>query len=726
MDNALDARDTALDASTDGKCWIQEISTDGFLIRDNGPGFDPEVVADLFSIGRPLKSTKHFRLPTRGALGNGLRVVAGAVLATGGSLKITTRGQTMKLTPLDNGTTSKEVIEYKGNGNGSLIEVHLGQDAGKVNLQWANMALQLSSGEQQYYNGKTSPWWYTSRDFHQLCLAAKDRTIRELVKEFEGCSSDSKAGIITYGFKDKQATDITLEDAKILLTKMQAVSEPVKPERLGCIGDLDKPNYVKAPGTFQLDSNNEKVTIPYIIEAWTEFSERATISINVNRTPITGEVFAGYIKPDLRLSGCNLSEGDTVYPLNIGKNPVNVLLNIITPFMPIISSGKSPDLKYLKSGIVYAIDKSVKKAKRNAPIDKHRSQITIIRENISDAILMAGGGNHRFSLRQLYYVIRPFINTELHKELEYGYFCEVIANYERENGEDIPNMYRDDRGTIYHPHLDEKIALGTRMVESYKPPEWTFNKVLYIEKEGFFQILRDEKWPERHDCALMTAKGYSSRAAKDLLDLLGDGEQELLFFCVHDADASGTMIYQTLQEETKARPSRKFKIINLGLEPEEGLAMGLEPEIVKQERNKRSELIIKPVADYVSPKCKDWLQTHRIELNAMSTPQFLQWLDDKMEEHGQGKLIASADVMATELHDRTREILKQTLINKILKEINIDELVDSKYEKLTPILNETTNALTTSVREALEKNPTQSWRDPILKVAEDVVASSSP
>ena len=110
----------------------------------------------------------------------------------------------------------------------------------------------------------------------------------------------------------------------------------------------------------------------------------------------------------------------------------------------------------------------------------------------------------------------------------------------------------------------------------------------------------------------------------------------------------------------------------------------------------------------------------------MHTPQFLQWLDDKMEEHGQGKLIASADVMATELHDRTREILKQTLINKILKEINIDELVDSKYEKLTPILNETTNALTTSVREALEKNPTQSWRDPILKVAEDVDASSSP
>ena len=45
--------------------------------------------------------------------------------------------------------------------------------------------------------------------------------------------------------------------------------------------------------------------------------------------------------------------------------------------------------------------------------------------------------------------------------------------------------------------------------------------------------------------------------------------------CVHDADASGTMIYQTLQEETKARGARKMEIVNLGLEPWEAIAMRL-------------------------------------------------------------------------------------------------------------------------------------------------------
>ena len=73
--------DNALDAAT----WVQvgEI-VGGHFIEDDGPGLDPDQVAQLFSINRPLISTKLLRLPTRGALGNGLRVVAGAVLASAG------------------------------------------------------------------------------------------------------------------------------------------------------------------------------------------------------------------------------------------------------------------------------------------------------------------------------------------------------------------------------------------------------------------------------------------------------------------------------------------------------------------------------------------------------------------------------------------------------------------------------------------------------------------
>src|SRR5262249_32940121 len=84
------------------------------------------------------------------------------------------------------------------------------------------------------------------------------------------------------------------------------------------------------------------------------------------------------------------------------------------------------------------------------------------------------------------------------------------------------------------------------------------------------------------------------------------------------------------------------RIVNLGLEPWEAVEMGLEVEDV-EEGEKR-----KPVADYVLERedeasdgesWEEWLQTHRVELNAMTTPEFIRWLDSKMVEHGDGKLI---------------------------------------------------------------------------------------
>src|SRR3954466_5131462 len=98
------------------------------------------------------------------------------------------------------------------------------------------------------------------------------------------------------------------------------------------------------------------------------------------------------------------------------------------------------------------------------------------------------------------------------------------SDYEAENG-DIAGMFRDVRGTLYHPHAGHDIPLGTLAVEQYERPNWIFNKVLFIEKEGFFEALKAAQWPERHDCALITGKGYATRAVRDLVDFLGDSDE---------------------------------------------------------------------------------------------------------------------------------------------------------------------------------------------------------
>ena len=203
-------------------------------------------------------------------------------------------------------------------------------------------------------------------------------------------------------------------------------------------------------------------------------------------------------------------------------------------------------------------------------------------------------------------------------------------------------MYREPRGSITHPHSGETITLGTLMVEQYERPVWSFNKLLYIEKEGAQEALKQDRWLERHDCAVMSSKGFSTRAARDLIDKLVEHDEPVEVFCAHDADASGTMIYQTLQEATRARGARKIKIVNIGLEPWEARRMGLEVETLANEVRdaaSRWPTMSSSGTTRTGNDWDEWLQTHRVELNAMTTPELIEWLDGKMEEHGDGKLI---------------------------------------------------------------------------------------
>ena len=165
--------------------------------------------------------------------------------------------------------------------------------------------------------------------------------------------------------------------------------------------------------------------------------------------------------------------------------------------------------------------------------------------------------------------------------------------------------------------------------------------------------------------ALLTSKGYASRAVKDLLDTMGeDAEEEITFFCIHDADAAGTKIFDTLQNETKARPGRKFKIINLGLDPDEAVAMGLDAE--KVDKSNRD----KAVADYIEPQWRQWLQSNRVELNAMSTPLFLEWLENKICQYDKGKILPPSSVIEERLDISIKTKLGRIVSNEILMRIS--------------------------------------------------------
>ena len=543
--------------------------------------------------------------------------------------------------------------------------------------------------------------------FLELLYAGGDTPLRELVARLDGCSG-AKAGeiVATAGLIRATCREVTRAQAERLLLAARANAKRVTAKRLGAVGPdgvWSDAAYAINYGVAEFGSAEPMAEIPYVIEAWAVPAIGMNLRMCVNRTPIAGSVRVARNKRDIDLFGCGLHH-------IVAKAPESahfaICLNIITPYMPITSDGKEPDLTPFIGEITSGVSKVVHKARRPAG-GNMPSQKDIVLENLERVIAaVSGDGEYRFNARQLFYALRPIVMNELDAELQIGNFTpNRLRSRQWGNPRHVSGAARLDYSST--PERDHYTRHP--MVENYKRPEWCFNKLLYIEKEGANEILKEIGWLERHDCAIMSSKGFSTRAARDLIDKLAEHDEPIQVFCAHDADAAGTMIYQTLQEATRARGARKIQIINLGLEPWEATEMGLEVETV--EAGKRR----KPVADYAingleGDAWEDWLQTHRVELNAMTTPQLIAWLDTKMAEHGVGKLIPPEDVLTAELNQRVKGKVRATLTERILREAGLDRQVE---EAVTAIKQPSAKALAKAIRRSFKQKSDRAWRDQI-------------
>lgn len=699
VDNALDISDNV------------HIECDGntFQVWNDGDGIPEDKIAELFSINRPLVSSKLIKLPTRGALGNGLRVVVGAVIATGGKLFVSTNGYKYEIEPQPDGTSIATSVG-KFQRSGTMVEISLGQY--QIDDSWARDAAFYNRGEK--YKGKTSGYWYNSEIFYEIAQAY-DGTVYDLVTVFDGCTG-TKAGKVAKLFeKNRKTKDLTFDESQHLLAGIRNYSKPVKSTRLGTIGEIVDTSYGIAQGEFELPSSKggHDASVPYSVEVFIKESTYSGIELLINKSPAIKSPHLFHEKNKKNIYGLGID----LYAAC--SDELDLTINVNSPVVPITSDGKEPDLSKMKETIDEALQKAVRKYKSQMKKEmsfEGKASVTqkkIVLDHLEEAVAKASGnGVIRFSQRQLYYVVRPFVMDEIQEELTYKYFSDILTAYERKNG-DIKGIYRDSRGSLYTPHTGETIPMGTFSVEQYRRPEYMFNKILYIEKEGIFEILNDVKFPERYDCALITSKGYASRAIKDLLDLLGETDEELEVYCIHDCDKAGTMIYQTLVEETKSRGARKIKVIDLGLNPDEVLAMGLEVETVKKTDGKSG--------DSLDQESKKWLQTHRVELNAMTSLQLVDWLERKFQEYAGGKIVPEEDVLRSTLHSNLHRFAETKIRDEILAANQYESKVNDYVQELAGKIN--TDALEMMVQNHLIEKPADRWSVPLKAMAEEIVLS---
>jgi hypothetical protein len=199
-----------------------------------------------------------------------------------------------------------------------------------------------------------------------------------------------------------------------------------------------------------------------------------------------------------------------------------------------------------------------------------------------------------------------------------------------------------------------------------------------------------------------------------------------------DADAHGSVIFQTLVQETKARAARKIEIVNLGLFPWEGLANGLQYEtglIEQASKKNKGKFRRAKVADYViqrdrenqrtgnpngEPVWADWLQDNRIELNAMTSPQRVAWVEQKFALHGVEKVIPPEEIVREALSNQISERITRQVQEEVLRsqEAWMDEQIDERLDRVELPTN-----LGYQVAAYLKKNPDSRWTDAIDALA---------
>jgi hypothetical protein len=345
------------------------------------------------------------------------------------------------------------------------------------------------------------------------------------------------------------------------------------------------------------------------------------------------------------------------------------------------------------------------------------------------------------NVRQIMYAARPLI-----LEITGGtiwendsYFTQtLLPDYIDENPEETEDwdVVYDARGHLTEPHVRFSLGLGTLNVRHYikswdddgeeldvqidelyptKGPRNRYRFALFIEKEGFDSLLDHAQIAARYDLAIFSSKGMSTTATRQLVERLS--EEGVTILVVHDFDKAGLGIMHTLGHDTKRYEFDTVPtVIDLGLRLPDVKNLELEAEPVSYSQQKDPKEILyeygatEEEADFLVTESEyregasglklTW-KGQRVELNAMTSRQFIAWLEGKLKEQGVKKVMPEASVLASAFH-RAKDIQRLAKSLEEIKSAPDDSTIPKDLEK--------------RLRKVLRTKPELSWDKAMLEI----------
>ena len=220
----------------------------------------------------------------------------------------------------------------------------------------------------------------------------------------------------------------------------------------------------------------------------------------------------------------------------------------------------------------------------------------------------------------------------------------------------------DKRGALEEPHTGQTVGLGTVEIENYRgrtasigfdrfvrpttvfgnmPAEGRFNKLLFVEKEGFSQLIRESGFLERYDMAMASSKGLPVVAARALIDHLAGAVDDFKLYVLADFDVNGCVLADSLvTDRDRYQFANAVNTTKLGVTWEQAQELHRqrksEPVEIKKQNTRASYAetlagygIEEPAIDFLLGRHWDEFndQPMRVELNAFTSRELLELIE---------------------------------------------------------------------------------------------------
>jgi DNA topoisomerase VI subunit B len=328
----------------------------------------------------------------------------------------------------------------------------------------------------------------------------------------------------------------------------------------------------------------------------------------------------------------------------------------------------------------------------------------------------AASGRLPAEARQIMYAARPLVlaltGGAVWKQSDY-FTQHLLPDYLEQHPQRTADwdVVFDARGALQEPHTGRRVPLGTVDVREYiddwredvpdsiepiqlgslcptSGPHHRYQFALFVEKQGFDDLLAAGGIAQRYDLAVMSTKGMSVTAARRLVDELS--ARGVTILVLRDFDKSGFSIVHTLRSDTRRYHFHSQpRVIDLGLRLPEAQELGLQSELVRYRSQKDPRERLRECGA-TEAECQFLVQGGgpghwwgaRIELNALTAASFLQYLERQLQRVGVRKVVPPDAVVHSAYRRIWRLELAQEALNAALARSEEDLIIPAALLKV--------------------------------------------